>query len=108
MDDIGLFDSTLGADGGAAGSEAIDNLTPSDALGNFDVITPVVEPIAGLLDATGQAEMNGVASAGTAVSDAAGAIASVIPSKTTIFSAGILIAVVLVLVLLIVGKVEQL
>lgn len=101
MDDIGLFGSTLGADGGAAGDAAIGALTPSDALGQFDVITPVVKPVADLLDYTGQAEMNGV----TATADA---VSSVIPSKTTLFSAGILIAVILVLVLLVVGKVEQL
>lgn len=98
MDDIGLFDSTLGADGGIAGQAAMDNLGSATAL---DFLNPIGVPIATALNATGQAEMGGVTAAADAVD-------SIIPSKTTIFSAGILIAIILLFVFLILGKVQTL
>lgn len=98
MDDIALFDSPLGADGGIAGQAAIDSLGSATAL---DFLNPIGAPIASALNATGQAEMTGVTTAADTVSN-------IIPSKTTIFSAGILVAVILLFVFLILGKVQTL
>lgn len=98
MNDIGLFSSPLGADGGAAGDAAMDALPSATPL---DWLNPIGDPLAAALNGVGTTEMTGVTSAADAVSN-------ILPSKWSLLGGSFIVIVILVLVLLIIGKVETL